>query len=152
MDTGTSWQYLSTNLPMVSVYDMKIHDTAYYLALGTHARSMYKLDLNLLTDLDKGSNASPLAGFQLNQNYPNPFNPSTTISFRVPEERNVTLTIYNSLGQEVATLLSGSLLSGSHRVVWNGRDKNGRPVASGTYIYRLQAGDFNQSRQMVLLK
>jgi hypothetical protein len=152
MDTGTSWQYLSPNLPMVSVYDMKIHDTAYYLALGTHARSMYTLDLNLLTDLDGGSNISPLAGFQLNQNYPNPFNPSTTISFRIPEESTVTLTVYNSLGQEVTTLLSGSLLSGSHRVVWNGRDNNGRPVASGTYIYRLQAGDFNQSRQMVLLK
>jgi hypothetical protein len=151
-NTGASWQYLSSNLPMVSVYDMKIHDTAYYLALGTHARSMYKLDLNLLTDLGKESNVSPLAGFQLNQNYPNPFNPSTTISFRIPEESTVTLTVYNSLGQEVATLLSGSLLSGSHRVVWNGRDNNGRPVASGTYIYRLQAGEFNQSRQMVFLK
>ena len=151
-NTGASWQYLSSNLPMVSVYDMKIHETAYYLAIGTHARSMYKFDLNLITDIEEADITRAINTFQLKQNYPNPFNPTTTISFELPENREVSLQIYNLLGEEVKTLLSASLLAGSHHIEWNGTDNFGRRVASGTYIYRLQAGNFSKSRQMILLK
>ncbi|MCK5454529.1 MAG: T9SS type A sorting domain-containing protein, partial [Calditrichia bacterium] len=76
--------------------------------------------------------------FQLFQNYPNPFNPSTTIEFELQKSSEVTLKIFNLLGEEIATLLSASLLSGSYSVDWS------RPagVASGVYLYQLQAGDY----------
>jgi hypothetical protein len=83
----------------------------------------------------------------LYQNYPNPFNPTTTIEFDLPKTSEVTLKVFNILGEEVATLLSASLLSGSHSVEWDASN-----LASGVYLYRLQAGDFIDTRKMVLMK
>ena len=85
--------------------------------------------------------------FQLRQNYPNPFNPSTTIEFDLPKSCEVTLIIYNLLGEEVITLLSASLLSGSHSIEWDASD-----LASGVYLYRLQAGNYVETRKMVLMR
>jgi len=91
--------------------------------------------------------------FHLSQNYPNPFNPTTTIQFVLPTESIVTLEIYNMLGQRVTTLLNNEeFTSGSFNVEWNGRDTFGRPVSSGMYIYRINAGDFNATKSMMLLK
>ena len=80
-------------------------------------------------------------------NYPNPFNPSTTIEFDLPKTGNVNLKIFNILGEEVVTLLSASLLSGSHSVEWNASN-----FASGVYLYRLQAGDYVETRKMIILR
>lgn len=92
-------------------------------------------------------------GFQLFQNYPNPFNPSTEISFSISIRSNVELVIYNSIGQKVRTLLSSQYLSaGLHSSIWNGKDDAGSQVSSGTYIYSLRAGDFEQSCKLILLK
>jgi hypothetical protein len=85
--------------------------------------------------------------FALYQNYPNPFNANTNIEFRIPKNEFVTLKIFNLLGEEVATLLSASLLSGYHTVNWDGSD-----LASGVYFYRLKAGEFVQIRKALLLK
>jgi hypothetical protein len=85
--------------------------------------------------------------YALEQNYPNPFNPSTRIEFSVPVTSFVTLTVFNVLGQEVATLVSETLPAGNHRVVF---DAAGLP--SGAYIYKVTAGDFVSTRKMVLLK
>lgn len=90
--------------------------------------------------------------FELSQNYPNPFNPSTHIRFELPKAAAVTLTIYNSLGQEVRRLVDGLKPAGYHTVIWNGKDQNGRAVPSGVYHYRLQAGDFIATKKMVLAK
>jgi len=91
-------------------------------------------------------------GFALEQNYPNPFNPSTEISFSLPAPSSVRLVVVNMLGQEVAVLAEGSLRAGWHSVTWDGRTTGGRPVASGLYLYHLQAGEFSESRKMMLLK
>ena len=94
------------------------------------------------------SSADPLpAAFQLFQNYPNPFNPSTTIEFALPQSGRVTLKIYNTLGQEVAVLVSKNMVAGSYQYTW---DAGG--LASGLYYYRLNVGDFVQSRKMLLVK
>ena len=90
--------------------------------------------------------------FTLHQNYPNPFNPTTTIGFEIPIPSQVSLKIYNLMGQEVRTLTHDWFPMGSHRLVWNGKDQQGIPVSAGVYIYRLQSQDFQKTRKMVLLK
>lgn len=88
----------------------------------------------------------------LGQNYPNPFNARTSISFNLQSEANVELSIYNIVGQKVTTLVSGQLSSGEHIVNWDGRDSNGREVASGVYYYRLSTDQFSDTKRMTLLK
>jgi hypothetical protein len=90
--------------------------------------------------------------FELSQNYPNPFNPSTNIRFELPKAAMVTLSVYNSLGQEVRRLVNAQKPAGYYTIVWNGRDQQGKPVPSGIYHYRIQAGDFVATRKMVLAK
>ena len=85
--------------------------------------------------------------FTLSQNYPNPFNPETVIDYALPKASDVTLVIYNLRGEEVVLLINGAMPAGNHRVSW---DASG--FASGIYFYRIQAGDFVQTRKLVLLK
>ncbi|MHB9030857.1 MAG: FlgD immunoglobulin-like domain containing protein, partial [Candidatus Latescibacterota bacterium] len=92
------------------------------------------------------------AAFALSQNVPNPFNPATTISFAVPATGMVRLTVFNVLGQEVRTLVNGQLASGSHSIVWNGRDEMGRAATSGVYFYRLEAGSLTATKKLMLLR
>ncbi len=90
--------------------------------------------------------------FALLQNYPNPFNPTTTIKYGLKNSVDVKLTIYNLVGQEVRTLVNNRQDAGYKTVVWDGLNSRGSRVASGIYIYRLQAGDFVQARKMILMK
>ena len=85
--------------------------------------------------------------YNISQNYPNPFNPVTNISYSLPVSGDVTLIIYNLLGEEVARLVDGLQQAGEYQTQWNASN-----FASGIYFYRLQAGDFVQTRKMVLLK
>ena len=85
--------------------------------------------------------------FSLSQNYPNPFNPDTNIKFDLPDAENVRIDVYNILGEKVSTLLNKTIEAGFHQVEFNGSN-----LSSGTYIYRIEAGDFVQSKRMVLLK
>ena len=85
--------------------------------------------------------------FKLEQNYPNPFNPSTTIRFTLPEKEFVTLKIYDVMGNEVAVLLNEEKETGSHSIEFDASR-----LASGTYFYKLQAGDNIETRKMILLK
>jgi DNA-binding transcriptional regulator YhcF (GntR family) len=86
------------------------------------------------------------------QSYPNPFNPETEISFTLPENSYVSLTIYNIQGQKVKRLLNGYQPAGPRKVIWDGRDEKGEGVASGIYFYRIEAGPNTVTNRMVLLK
>jgi tetratricopeptide (TPR) repeat protein len=86
------------------------------------------------------------------ENYPNPFNPDTHIQFTLPEEGQVTAAIYNSMGQEVTTLLHEKLAQGKHSIQWNGKDHNGRPVVSGVYFYQIRFQDQLLARKMLLIR
>jgi beta-lactamase superfamily II metal-dependent hydrolase len=123
---------------------------------GTSARAGAEFD-QLYFDI---SSSSPLgkpvispeivsmpSDFQLYQNFPNPFNPSTVIKFQIPDASVVTLKVYDLLGREVSSLVNGQLEAGNHETVWNA-DK----YPSGIYIYRLSAGNFTETRKMLLLK
>ena len=93
--------------------------------------------------------------FALDQNYPNPFNPATVISYAIPFSHNhqqVKLEIFNALGQKVRTLVNEQLSANFHTVEWNGTNDLGRPVTSGLYLYRIEAGSFVQVRKMLFLK
>jgi hypothetical protein len=90
--------------------------------------------------------------YALFQNYPNPFNPSTSVKFQVPQTSNVTVVIYNMLGQEVRTLFAEEVVRGTYTANWNGLNNAGDQMSSGSYIYKMIAGDFVQSKKMVLLK
>jgi N-acetylneuraminic acid mutarotase len=100
-----------------------------------------------------GSVEDPFSGdnnptqFMLHQNYPNPFNPNTTIEFSIPKTEFVTLKIYNMLGKEVSTLVSEKLNTGSYTYSWDASS-----LASGVYMYRIEAGEFQQVKKMILLK
>ena len=101
---------------------------------------------------DWGDGGVPME-FALKQNYPNPFNPSTLIRYQLPEETNVTVAIYDIMGRMVRTLIaSESQLSGYRQVMWNATNDLGQPVSAGMYIYTIQAGEFRQTRKMVLMK
>ena len=96
-------------------------------------------------------NRAPLS-FALHANAPNPFNPETTIGFELASSTGVQLEVFDLLGQKVRTLVSETLPSGSHRALWDGRNDAGMQVGSGVYVYRLEAGEFVQTRRMLLVK
>jgi FlgD Ig-like domain len=104
------------------------------------------------TSTGVGDSGAPRT-FALHGNVPNPFNPTTVIRYDVPEGGGVvSLTVYDVAGRLVRTLAEGVPGAGEKSVTWNGLDDAGRPVASGVYFYRMQAGSFVQTRKMVLLK
>ncbi len=104
-------------------------------------------DYEALSTGNEDIGASPNA-FRLEQNYPNPFNPSTNISFNLPNAAKVNLTVYNLLGQKVATLINGqTMTSGTHAVGFNASS-----LSSGVYLYRLEAGNFVSNKRMTLIK
>jgi hypothetical protein len=85
--------------------------------------------------------------YSLSQNYPNPFNPTTNIEFSIPKSEFVTLKIYNVLGKEVATLVSEKLAAGKYDYEWNAGS-----LASGVYLYKIQAGNYVRAKKMILLR
>ncbi|GBD92514.1 starch binding domain protein [bacterium BMS3Abin05] len=90
--------------------------------------------------------------YSLKQNYPNPFNPTTEINYDLPKTSKVRLTIYNMLGQKVATLVNARMPAGSYTATWNGRNDRGLLLGSGLYFYQLDAGSFKTTKKMLLMK
>jgi len=90
--------------------------------------------------------------FGLDQNYPNPFNPTTVIRYQLPQNRNVLLKVFDILGQEVKVLVNEAQQAGSYQIQWDGTNATGARVSSGVYFYRIQAGDFVNTKKMLLLK
>jgi hypothetical protein len=90
--------------------------------------------------------------FELHAPYPNPFNPSTVISYELPGKSMITLKVFNVSGQVVKTLVDGVMEKGRHRIEWDGTNDSGKKAASGIYFFRLDAGDFSQTRKMTLLR
>jgi len=90
--------------------------------------------------------------YALHQNYPNPFNPVTKITYQLPEESYVAITIYNLAGQKVTTLVEGRRSGGFHAVDWYGKKSNGESVVSGLYFFRIETENFSKTLKMLLLK
>jgi len=90
--------------------------------------------------------------FSLHQNYPNPFNPVTKLRYDLPENGHVNITIYDMLGREVKTLINQTQDAGYRSIIWDATNDYGKPVSAGLYLYQIQAGEYMQTKKMVLLK
>ena len=90
--------------------------------------------------------------FALHQNYPNPFNPITTLRYDLPEQATVNIIIYDMLGRQVRTLINQTQDAGYKSVIWNATNNQRNPASAGVYLYHIHAGEFVQTRKMVLLK
>jgi hypothetical protein len=121
------------------------------VSLG-NGRSIANVELTLGTTSVKDATAEIPIKFDLEQNFPNPFNPETSIKYHLPARTNVTLRIYNALGQEVRTLVNALQDAGVYNANWDGKDNNGRQLTTGLYLIRLDAGDFVMTRKMAMVK
>ena len=90
--------------------------------------------------------------FALHQNYPNPFNPVTNLSYDLPGDAMVNITIYDMMGKVVTTLVNGKQSAGFKSLQWNATNQSGMPISAGIYVYTIQAGQFNETGKMILLK
>ena len=109
----------------------------------------FVLSRSLLDVLDDSSIPTV---FTLHQNYPNPFNPITTLRYDLPENSYVNVTVYDMLGRQVKKLINQTQDAGFKSVIWNATNDYGKPVSAGVYLYQIQAGEFLQTKKMVLLK
>ncbi|MHB9027747.1 MAG: M56 family metallopeptidase [Candidatus Latescibacterota bacterium] len=115
-------------------------------------RSTIHIENFMLGSASKKAEAAKPLEFKLVGNFPNPFNPSTTIRFTIPSAGPAELIIFNMMGQKIRELVSGPLEAGEHSIVWNGRDRQHRPVSSGTYVARLRMEGKVETRRMTLVK
>lgn len=149
---GTHTWVLDTPLTGSWTYD-NLRATVYLQDMDS--RIMLQSGTEFLKDIDDGVSAvgdQVVSAYKLNSNYPNPFNPSTTISFNLPRNEHVEVSVYAIDGTKVATLVNETMSEGGHQVVWMGKDSNGASVASGAYLYRLTTPSFSETRVMTLLK
>lgn len=121
------------------------------LAVVNLAGNTVSVLLNEIQTVDDELDELPTAT-ALYQNYPNPFNPATQIRYALKQDSDVKLAVYDVLGRQIAVLVDGKQTAGNRSVTWNGVDGEGTQVSSGVYFYRLVAGDFVQTRKMVLLR
>jgi len=143
-DNGVNWSNIGEGLTSSILYSVDASNN--YLFTTTNS-SIWRRPLSeLLTDVEPGKTQP--AEFKLEQNYPNPFNPNTTISWQSPVSCWQTIKMFNSLGQEVETIIDGYYEAGTHSKLYIINSS----MPSGVYFYQLKAGDFLQTRKMILMK
>jgi photosystem II stability/assembly factor-like uncharacterized protein len=152
-DDGSTWAAFQEGMPTAAlVMDLSISPSNQKLRAVTHGNGVYERSLLVPTPVEKEEQHRTPVAFELQQNFPNPFNPSTEIAFILPHPCFATLTIYNTLGREVRTLAANGYPAGTFSVTWDGKDRHGCPVPGGTYLYRLVAGDYIQTKKMTLIR
>ena len=139
-------------LGSIDNYDVVIFDHFYGLFGGSDSSAEWiimgytnPLPTGIYPDVD--NIPSIISEFSLSQNHPNPFNPVTTISYSLPFSGDVSLIIYNILGEEIAQLVDGFQQAGEYNITWNATN-----ISSGIYFYRLNSGDFTETKKMILLR
>ena len=130
------------------------YDTEYFYRVSYYAGDWSELSDVISVTLEwmnvDGSQIPDV--YALHQNYPNPFNPVTNLSYDLPENAMVNITIYDMMGRIVSTLVNENQSAGYKALRWNATNNTGQPVSAGVYIYTIQAGDFNKTKKMILLK
>jgi len=142
------------------VYDLSAYDgQTVYLAIRCVSSGSFALYVDDFTIHSDGGSivgnddaVVPPLKDALSGNYPNPFNEQTTINYSIAEKGIVTVNVYNIKGQLVRTLVNENKAAGCYKIVFDGKDNNGKNIASGIYYYRMQTGKFDATRKMILLK
>ena len=129
---------------------IQYNDSLYLGTLHDSFIGMIPLPEELLSDHNVPQLVT--SGYQLNQNYPNPFNPTTTLRYELPEDSFVDITIYDMLGNLVSNIVNTNQSLGYKSVKWDATNNQGEPVSAGVYLYKIQAGDFVDTKKMILLK
>jgi hypothetical protein len=143
---GATWTNVGTGLPAYLTTDALALSGPYLLA-GVAGAGVWRRPLSeMITSVEHETSESPRE-FLLLQNYPNPFNPNTTIKYALPKASQVRLSVYDMLGRQVSVLVNEKRDPGVHEVKFDGSG-----LSSGVYLYRLRAGDFVQTRKLLLLK
>ena len=147
-----SYQWLpnSDGLANVRVDMLRMRPSDKLLAAATHGRGLFST--SSFGPQSSVDNEFAPEAYRLAQNYPNPFNPNTTISYELPQDGLVNITVMDLTGRQVASLVSGEQRSGTHSVRWNSTNDSGQKVSAGMYYYKIQVGDFTETRKMTLLK
>jgi flagellar hook assembly protein FlgD len=140
----------------MTVTDKRDSITVYWSGRNSSNQTLvsysFTFPVGMLTDTKEPQSHQLPDNYALDQNYPNPFNPSTTIQFELPRRTNISIAVYNILGQEVKVLIDRLLSPGTHSVSWDGTNSSGNSVPGGVYFYRMNADAFVSTRKMVLLK
>lgn len=136
--------YINDEIPDLGEIFIQVTDQFLNPAANGSYAEIDNLSFSILSDVDEESN---LNSFSIDQNYPNPFNPVTSINYQLAKSENVLLKVYDIIGNEVATLVNERQPAGKYSVNFNASN-----LSSGIYLYRLQAGDYIQTRKMTLLK
>ena len=145
-NSGSSWTAVNSGLTYSSILAFAVGDTN--LFGGTDNDHVWKRPLAaMLTTSVQPLRGEPPQAFSLHQNYPNPFNPSTAIRYGLPNRSRVSLTVFNTLGQQVALLQNGEQEAGYHEVKFDGTN-----LSSGVYFYRIQAGMYVETKKLILAK
>ena len=131
-------------------YDTEYFYRVYYVSAGSNSEYSDVLFVTLEW-LDVDGDQLPTV-YTLHQNYPNPFNPTTQIKYDLPEDAMVSITIYDIMGRSIRSLVNSQQTAGYHSIQWNATNNLGEPLSAGMYIYTIQAGEFRQTKKMVLLK
>jgi len=131
--------------------DYTLAENSPCIGTGENGANMGAFDVGCEAILSIDKDVIPLQ-YVLHQNYPNPFNPVTTLRYDLPENSYVNVTVYDMLGREVKTLVNTTQDAGFKSVIWDATNDYGKPVSAGVYLYKIQAGEFVQTKKMVLLK
>lgn len=142
---GVNWVDFNSGLPMVEIYDMKYKQNVGQILVATHGRGCWTFDLNNVLGIDPYGQVPDK--YILSQNFPNPFNPETNIEFDLPLYGMTRLEVYDMSGKMIDKIVGQNLNAGHYRVQWRASK-----FASGTYVYRLQSGNYTATGKMVLVK
>jgi len=142
--SATDYEYIDNLVEIGKEYEYRLSDVDYSGVVTYHATrfiTVKNLVLNVIPEK-----------FELFAAYPNPFNPHATIRYDIPKPTNVRITIYNQIGQKIRVLQNGIIQAGEHSVVWDSSNEQGQPVSAGVYLFNIDAGVFNKTQKMILLK
>ena len=147
-----SWDTMSVSLTMMPQENQNEYESA---MLYLEGESMYQsVNIVMITDPDNigvDTNTNPFS-FALHQSFPNPFNPSTEIRYEIPDDLLVSVAVYDVAGRLIRSLINEPKPAGSYSVVWDGKNDIGANVATGVYIYSIEAGKHRQNKKTVFLK
>ena len=153
-DNGNNWSPVSTGLT-TGVISLALSDDGSTLLAGTTSYGVWKRPLSEMIQSSTSADDIEVAAsgaIVLSGNLPNPFREGTTIRYALPQAMDVRLMVYDVAGRAVRTLLNGMQRAGEGAVIWDGRNESGTQVGDGVYLYRLEAGDTNLTRKMIVVR